>query len=258
MTDQRRFSHSLIDTWMDCPKKAYYRYVEQIPSPRGAALVKGTACDEAWNYDLIQKIETHQDIPLRDLLDITEQAFRDDVDKAGGVAEIDWGKDNPKAALDSTLRMSRTWHEQLAPSIQPVEVQVRRIRTLPSGRAFIGFIDVVAYVDGVLATVDNKTGGRRMYLDDAHKALQPFAYAWLQEEPGDFVFARAVDLKTPIAEFVWTNRSQGDIDWYEALITDVERAWEAGIFPPNPRSLMCGPDRCPFYSRCQPHRTTVS
>ena len=52
----RRFSHSLIDCFLDCPRKAYYRYVEEIPSPKSAALVKGSACDEAWNEALQAKL----------------------------------------------------------------------------------------------------------------------------------------------------------------------------------------------------------
>ena len=35
MPELRRFSHSLIDTYLECPRKAYYRYVEGIESSKG-------------------------------------------------------------------------------------------------------------------------------------------------------------------------------------------------------------------------------
>ena len=45
MPELRRFSHSLIDTYLECPRKAFYRYVEGIESPKTSALVTGSACD---------------------------------------------------------------------------------------------------------------------------------------------------------------------------------------------------------------------
>jgi len=37
-TVPRRFSHSLVSTYLDCPRKAWFRYVETIPSPPAPAL----------------------------------------------------------------------------------------------------------------------------------------------------------------------------------------------------------------------------
>ena len=251
----RRFSHSLVSTYLDCPRKAYYRYVENVPSPKSSALMKGSACDSAWTYHLQQKMETKEDLPLADLLEVTESAFRDDVAGQGGIAEIEWGDSTPRASLDSALALTRTWHTQLAPLIEPTAVQVELHRSLPSGRDFIGYLDFEGTVDGREGVIgDNKTGSRRMSTSEAEKALQPSAYGFLRGKDTSFVFARAIDTgKSHAGELVWTERPLPAIAWYADLLNEVEAAFEAGSFPPNPTSNLCG-KYCPFLERCMPHR----
>jgi CRISPR/Cas system-associated exonuclease Cas4 (RecB family) len=258
VTDElRRFSHSLISTYLDCPRKAEFRYVEEVPSPKTAALVKGSACDSAWNRNLEQKIESGEDLAMDELKQLTEEAFRADVKEQGGKDAVDWNGSDARSELDSALRLTEEWRLTLAPAIQPKAVQVRCEKTLPSGRTFIGFIDALGFVNGERAVIDNKTGKRRLSEKDADKSLQPYAYAWLREKTTPFVFARAIDTgKTQSSEFVWTRRTQGDINWYGELVADVERAFETGVFPANPTSNLCGATWCPFFERCQPHRVT--
>lgn len=251
MSELRRFSHSLVDAYLDCPRRACYRYVEDLPWPRSPALVKGTACDAAWNENLLAKIETGSDLEMDELLELTASAF----DDQRRMEDIDWQGQDPAGVRDSALILTKMWRLHLAPDIQPAAVQVRYERVLPSGRTFIGFVDAEGLVEGAPAVIDNKTGSRRFAVGEADKSLQPYAYAWLRQEPVDFVFARALDTgKSAASEFAWTHRSEDDIAWYGAIVEDVERAFEQGIFPANPRSMTCGPKHCPFYARCQPHR----
>lgn len=256
MSEPRRFSHSLIDTFLDCPRKAAFRYIENIDSPKTAALVTGSACDSAWNTALDRKIAGEEPHTVDDLKSLTEQAFRTDVASQGGKGAVEWGEGNSATSeLARALRLTEQWATGLLPAIEPAATQVKYERTLPSGRTFIGFIDWEGCVDGLPAIGDNKTGSRRLTSSDADKNLQPYAYAWLKGEPLTFVFARAIDSgKSQSSEFVWTARSAGDVAWYDALIDSVERAFVGGNFPPNPKSNLCGPKWCPFFSRCQPHR----
>src|SRR6185312_15461222 len=109
---------------------------------------------------------------LESVLEITEQAFRDDVTNEGGTGSVDWGTDgSARKSLDSAIALSRTWHQQLYPDIQPTAVQVRYTRTLPSGREFIGFLDAEIMTEAGPAVLDNKTSSRRMNQADADKGL---------------------------------------------------------------------------------------
>lgn len=255
----RRFSHSLVSTYLDCPRKAAYRYIENIPSPKSAALIKGSACDEAWNYALQVKMEDGAVIDAPALLNITEQAFRDDVHKQGGVSEVDWGDSNARESLDSALALSKAWRRDLYPAIEPTAVQVELRRTLPSGREFIGFLDFEGTVDGTPGAIgDNKTGKSRLNQAAADRGLQPSAYAWLADRPDatPFVYARAIDTgRSQYSELVWTDRTVEDNAWYGQLVIEVERAFVAEIFPPNPSSNLCGAKYCPYFERCMPNKS---
>ena len=234
-----------------------YRYVEAIPSPKTASLVRGSACDEAWNYALQGKLEDGEIIPVDSLMEITEQAFRDVIKAEGGTDSVDWGDTSARESLESALRLSKAWRLQLYPDINPTAIQVRLTRTLDSGREFIGFADFEGLIDGIPAIGDNKTGARRLAKNEADRGLQPFAYAWLKDEPTTFVFVRAIDTgKSTSTEMVWTARSAGDNAWYGQLVADVERGFELGNFPPNPKSYLCGPKFCPYFERCMPHRVS--
>ena len=252
----RRFSHSLVDQYLRCPRKAEFQYVENIPSPKTAALVKGSGCDGAWNKALEAKLDGGDPMPIEELLEVTEAEFRTAVREAGGVKEVDWGDSGPREQLDSAIRLSKQWHLGLYADMEPTAVQVELHRALPSGRDVIGFLDWEGRFDGREVVGDNKTGKRKFSAGEADNALQPSAYAYLKGEAIDFVFTRAVDTgKSQSSEAIVTSRSQGDIDWYAKLLGDVERAFESGVFPTNPTGPLCGPKHCPYYERCMPHRS---
>lgn len=263
MPDTRRFSHSLIDTMTECARKAYFRYIEKLEDPKTPALLKGSACDEAWNGALEAKLEGGT-IARDDLLALTEERYRANVSEAGGLSSINWQdsgdrKDLARKHLAQALQMAGAWHDELYPLIQPTAVQVRLERTLPSGRTFIGFLDWEGVYDERLEAIgDNKTGSKSMADYEAEKALQPTAYAFLKGHATDFVFARSILLPKSgtKTQAVHTCRSVEDADWYGQMVEEVEAQWVAGNFPPNPKSNLCGPKFCSFYERCMPHRTT--
>lgn len=249
----RRFSHSLVQTFLQCPRKAYLQYVEKVPTPLPVALLKGQATDEAWNTALLYKMATGQDMAETTVLEITEQTFQEARERAG---DIDWQGDTEPDVKDSTIRLSKTWARELAPQIEPRAVQVELHRTLQSGRDFIGFLDWVGDFDGAAAVGDNKTGKRRMTQEEAGKNLQPTAYAYLAGGPISFVFARAIDTgKSSYGEAVETTRSFGDVLWYAYLVDDLDAHWEMRLaldyWPVNPTSTFCGKG-CPFYAGACP------
>lgn len=250
--DLRRFSHSLVQTFLQCPNKAFLQYVEKIRTPLGVPLLKGQATDSAWNDALTYKMETGLDIGEKDLLERTEQAYKDALESIGGASEVAWNGDTEIDVRDSTLRLSKTWRNELLPQIEPKAVQVELHRELPSGRDFVGFLDWVGDFDGTPSVGDNKTGKRRQSQDEADRNLQPTAYAWLAASPIRFVFARAIATdKSSYAEAPVTERGWSDVTWYDEMIRQVEIAWSCSWFPPNPTSTFCG-KTCPFYAGACP------
>lgn len=251
---ERRFSHSLVELALGCPAKAYYRYVEKVETPTPVALLKGRSCDEAWNAYLEAKIEGVE-MPLEEVITRSTMQFDHEVAEAGGPDSCDWKKSSHAEARQSVVALTRRWMLVHAPLFEPEAVQQAWEATLPSGRTFVGYLDVLGTFDGKHGVIDNKTGARRWSAGDVDMKLQPFAYTWLTGIE-DFCFVRAIDTgKSQNDEVLWTKRTQEDVDIYTGLISAVEHYFIEEVFPRNPTSSMCGPKKCEYYEHCMPHRT---
>lgn len=261
MTDDRRFSHSLLDTFMECGRKAYYRYVERLPDPPSPALIKGRACDEGWNDALQRKIDGGTMV-LDELKTLTEEKYRDAVREVG-IHEINWQdpgdhKELARKHLNQALLHTENWFDHHYHLIEPEAIQIELHAQLPSGRDFVGYLDWRGtYNQRLVGIGDNKTGSSKMATGEADKAMQPSAYAFLLGKPIDFIFARSILTRAGgiNSEAVVTHRTEGDIEWYGEAIADVEASWNAGNFIPNPKSNLCGPKFCSFWARCMPSKT---
>lgn len=245
-------SHSSISTYLRCPRQWAYAYLEGLKKPPAAALIKGKAVDDGLSFNLRQKVDSREDLPMDDVLHVTESAFRDEVDKQGGRDEVNWEGASFASALDSAIGMTELHMTEHAPLIQPTEVQLELHRELPDGRDFIGFLDFVNE-DG--AVCDWKTGKKRMGQGAADTDLQPHAYAYLMGEPITFFFYRAVDTgKSQASEVLVTTRSEEQSAWYETAAADVSAAIDAGIYPPNPNGWHCSKSFCGYYELCMSGR----
>lgn len=241
-------SHSSVALYLRCPRQWAYRYLEGLPTRRTYSLLRGSAVDHAATVNLQQKVDTHRDLPISVVAEAAEDAFVRAVDQAGGRSEVEWEGQSYPRALDSTIQLTRVHMAQHAPYIQPVAVQERIVRELPSGRTFVGILDYrTADVVG-----DVKTGARRMGQEAADTDLQPSAYAFLLGSPIQFEFARLIDTGTKqYDELVTTRRDERAISWYERLVTEVEQGIDRAVFPPNPQGWWCSERACPFWIRCQ-------
>lgn len=245
-------SHSSISMYMRCPRQWGYVYAEGLRRPPGGALIRGRAVDDAATHNFEQKIESTEDLPAEEVLEVAEVAFHKAVDESGGGAEVDWGSYTPNQAktLDSTIALTRRHLEKHAPLLQPAAVQKRLEMPIPgSTRSLVGIIDLLD-VDG--RVIDIKTGSRKMSAGDAESDMQATSYGLLMGRPIDFVFARVIDTGKNISdELVPTSRTPRQADWFKTQIMEVNHAIDVGAFPPNPNGWHCSPKFCGFWERCQ-------
>lgn len=245
-------SHSSISTYLRCPRQWAYAYLEGLKKPPAAALIKGKAVDDGLTYNLRQKVKSREDLPVFDVLAMTEESFRKEVDRQGGKSEVDWESATFASALDSAIEMTATHMEEHAPLIQPLHVQYEAHRELEDGRDFVGYFDFITE-DGIVG--DWKTGKKRMGQSAADSDLQPSAYAFLSEGPITFAFYRAIDTgKSQSSEILITARSEADRAWYGQAAADVSAAIDAGIYPPNPNGWHCSKSFCGYWDLCKANR----
>jgi hypothetical protein len=221
--------------YLRCPRQYEFRYVYEIKVPPGAALIKGKAYDFVCNANYTEKIKTGKD--LKDGMDFLPEGWRAAMDDAGG--EVDWGSKSAVQVSSELVDHAKLFFAEIAPQVHPVAVQVEVRR-----EGFLGYIDVV---DDETRIRDNKAKSKLMGANEAHKDLQPTAYAYAMNTPIEFVF----DVTTPKKAGLYaTERDMADVKAYQGLLDIMRLALETGIFPPNPTSNMCSPNWCGYWDRC--------
>lgn len=110
-----------------CPEKYRRKYVKGERDQSGVSGVMGTAVHGAQERNLRQKVVTGRDLSLRDIEYAYLEAFDEEIDRSGGVSEIDWRLDDrklrPGQAKDRARPVNRIYHENVAPKIQPYAVE---------------------------------------------------------------------------------------------------------------------------------------
>ena len=119
-------SDSALNMLYKCGQQYYYRYVEGKKIPPGIAAVIGRATHKSVYLDLQNKIDKGV---LRDISDV-EDAARDGINGEWqrGVRLVEEElKESAKklkgAAVDQSVALSVLHHDELAPIIEPVQVE---------------------------------------------------------------------------------------------------------------------------------------
>jgi len=248
-------SPSQVGMWRRCPKQWMFRYVDKIFSPPGVALLLGSAYHTALETNFLQKIQSGQDLPLKDTLD----AFSDGWDtyrlgraknEEGDYVEFDrveWGDDDSGKVKDTGLHMVKTYMEEIAPSVRPVTVEQQL-------NVQVGNLMVEQRADLLTdeyVLVDHKTAARKMVQSDADRELQPISYMLGMRRVVPFQFHVAVKIKKPYVDVVNVRKTTDDMSWYIRILLETRRAMESGIFPPNDSGWWCSEKYCGYWKMCK-------
>lgn len=176
-----------------CPEQWRRRYLLGERERPGAALIQGGADHRAHEHNFRQKIESERDLPVGDVTDAFDQAWRDKIDEAGGESEVEWGDENPADLKTQAAKLVALYHHEASPLVQPLAVEEEFFLTLPGvQRPVKGYLDL--RIDG--AAIDRKTTKRRTTL--AMKPdwrLQGKIYA--AQVDGPVYFHQSVKTKVP-------------------------------------------------------------
>lgn len=158
---QEHWSATQLQMLFRCPEQWRRRYVLGQKERPGAALIQGGADHRAHEHNFRQKITSEKDLPVGDVTDAFDQAWRDKIDEAGGPSEVEWGSDDPNDLKDQAAKLVALYHHEASPLIQPVAVEEEFFLNLPGVRLPVkGYLDL--RVDG--AVIDRKTTKKRTTL----------------------------------------------------------------------------------------------
>ena len=237
-------SHSQINMWLRCPSQWAYRYVHGIKSPPSGALILGGAYHTALEKNFRQKINSGEDLPLPDCLDLFSDAWNVRLKEE---EDIVWDKLSPGQHKDQGVGLVSAYRVNTSPSVTPVTVE----KTYISEVAGTKFICIVDLIDSEGLVIDHKTSARKYAQVDVDKDLQASAEA--------FVLGRAIHysnhiaLKTarPTIQITNTYRLDTDIDWWYILAAKIVSLMKSGIAPPNPTGWWCSEKFCGYWDKCR-------
>ncbi len=242
-----KLSYTQISTYLTCPQRYYFRYIEGIKVPMNAAVVFGRAFHAALRQNYEQKVETREDLSVAQLRGAFDSAI------AGLARGVTWGDDeSPQALSDEGADLIERYMREIAPQIQPVLVE-QRVEMTVAGIEFVAVLDLV---DEQMRVIDHKTMSRAPAEDDVAKDLQLTTYAAAYRAlfgslPAGLVLQCAVRTKQPKFVSVTTVRTEAEINWWESLVESVDHAIRMGIWYPNPNGWHCSEKYCDYWRYCR-------
>ncbi len=251
---QRVLSISQVTTYLGCPLKYRFQYVDQIPRPwRSAAMAFGTSVHAAVEWFHKERMAGRSP----------------DAAAVTAVFDADWYAKNveplvfsERESRDSLSEKARAMLELYCSSCNgPVPVAVEQYFELDLSDPETGEVldvrlrGVIDLIEEGDVLVDLKTAGRTLESGGLERHLQLSTYALAHLLMHGVIPKLRLDmlLKTqrPRLERHETTRSMEDLGWTARLIREVSLAIETEHFYPNP-SWRC--TECEYFAHCQQWR----
>lgn len=245
-------SVSQISTWMQCPRKYRFQYLDKLPWPAvSSSLTFGTSVHAALAALSQARLEGEEPT-----LDDLHGAYR--VAWAAEAKPIEMKDGETPEALDAMARamLAVALEQPRGGRVLAVE-EPFRIELAPGVPPLVGVIDLIEERDGRAVIVEHKTGAARFTDQRVADDYQPTAYALAALEMGlpgvksiedvEVRFNVLLKLKKPTIDDRPTRRSARQAEELREVARAVWTAREHGVFPPN-RGWACA--TCPFREPC--------
>lgn len=139
-------SYTQINMFNRCPVQWFYRYCKGMKIPPAGAMLLGRAVDTGLSHNFSQKIETHKDLPKKEVVEV----YADSFDQA---TSEEWQQDEDKGELKAAgVGCIGVYYQTYVPEIQPVASQPKYTSTIKLDDE--DTIELVNYPDVI--TVDDK------------------------------------------------------------------------------------------------------
>lgn len=252
-------SPSQLESSSRCPAAYARRYVDGDLIPPGIVAIRGTSVHAGAAENNRQKISSHEDLPMTQIVDITAEAF--DASLSGGytLTDDDLAKGSKNVigrAKDDAVSLARLYATAVAPKYQPVIVEEKVRVFLPrADRDILGVIDLA---DDKQIVVDFKTGKKRTQAD-ADTSIQLTFYAAAHHALLGMP-ARGVRIEglhpggkrsDPHSQTIDSDRTAADYQVLAHRTNALLKMIQTGSYPPAvPGAWWCAPKWCGYWSTC--------
>jgi hypothetical protein len=222
--ERPHLSYSRIDRYLHCPEQYRLYYVENLrPRLTSASLVFGQTVHEALALMFQEGVD-----PVKYFLD-TWKGTKD--------GEINFGK------RESWDKLNNCGQELLEKFVREQVPRISNVRAIEQSfefkvsdldLPFVGFIDLIADVDGLDTVIDFKTSGTSYAGHEAIMSDQLSAYQLAMPEAQRLGLCVLLKLKEPRIEWLRTYRDGPRLMEYLAKVKLVSREIKAGHFYKRP------------------------
>jgi hypothetical protein len=264
--------------FFDCPQRWYWKNIEGVYSPSRGASVVGSAVHkgaEVFDRANLARTPVSIDAAVDAAADYVRNPVRDD----GTPQAVEWGDDEERitqpVALDLSVKLTAKYCREVANDMEYSAVEVKCTRLDVSTDSGVvrmtGTIDRVrVYPNRTKGVADFKSGGKAVEgitsgtpraVTRGHQ-LQLGAYTLMSEQelkekldgPATIIgfqtnsklhIAEGV-VERPKLPLVGTADKPGMIEMAATML-------KSGLFPPNPKSMLCSKKWCPAYDLCIYH-----
>lgn len=261
-----KLSASRINTFLRCEMQYYFRYIlDLIRPPDTVPLMIGTQVHKAVEFNMSQKIESHEDLKETEVLDHFGTGF----DEAKH-STVWYPDEDPGKIKDNGIGLVKEYHKVVAPVTQPIHSELQFIMVLTDYPfPFEGYIDIVQEDHTICET---KTIGQSPQgITSDHKlqgTLYSLGYRWLFQAENGLRYDYIVKNKKPKILSFETKVTNTDIFYLRTLIdrvtdrvtrainikhedSEVQARLTMERFMPSRGSWMCKRKSCGYWELCE-------
>ena len=234
--------YSRISSYLSCPKKYKYSYIDRIPYTAGEPIRKGQAYHSVVE-ELLKAKQQGKEVSIERTLKYAKAC-------AEYEQLTEWG-------IKGVIQAAEFYYHKLYPIHVPLEIE-SDFTIVRGGVKLTGRIDLV---DASGFVIDHKFSYDIWSQDRAKQGVQPMIYQWaahdvLEKRIPKFKYkgfcyniirvypsAMIQELAIPVCN---SNIS----DWWEEQVADIANAIRKGVFLANPKIEEC--KWCSYKDRCKP------
>ena len=249
MRNEPHWSYSALQTYLTCPMRYYFRYIEHaevertpisIPFGRAIHLVLSERAMKGTNYTIVDAKEDFA-VYFKGETEVCENlTYKPDEDY--------WFWD--KRGCDMLELAIADWPDDY--TVKSV-AEAFSVEVPGLSKPLVGEFDLVTVDGGDETICDWKTASTNWPKGKADRDLQAttFAYAYMKKYGVNPVFRFDVftKAKTPAHHQFYTLRTNDDFDRFIYLAGQIEKAVNNGLFIPNESYTNCA--ECAYSNRCK-------
>jgi len=248
-------SVSQFSTFVKCGIMFKFIYRDGLKVPPGIALPKGGGYHEAAEYNARQKVDSREDRPVDEIIEVAVAGFERRVEHEGVLLDPEDEARGKSIVLgeakDSTARLAAVYARQIAPRYQPVIVEERQRVPVDDGPRDL--IVVPDFVDENDVIVDLKTAAKSKVADEADKSLQLTAQFMGHLDVHERVAKQLrleVAIDTGNKQYVQTLETTRSLDDVQPFLDRIKLAAEAiekeAFVPTDPSNWWCSARWCGY------------